>query len=135
MAFFCFPNHTMKLKTPVNKVQGKKVFWFWHVMLHSYLCNALCKFFIKVDSNWCFSKIYSEIKSTWPTNSRKEKIVLSRDGKELFVQRFVKVFHQNRIHVEARNQRTYTPTQVFSCKYCKTFNTTYFEKHLQTAAL
>ena len=26
-----------------------------------------------------------------------------------------------------------TPTQVCSCEYCKIFNTTYFEKHLQTA--
>ena len=32
-----------------RKVQGKKV--FWHVILHSYLCNALCKFFIKIESN------------------------------------------------------------------------------------
>ena len=24
--------------------------------------------------------------------------------------------------------------QVFYCEYCKTFNTTYFEKHLQTTA-
>ena len=27
-----------------------------------------------------------------------------------------------------------TPTQVSSCRYCKIFNTTYFEKQLQTAA-
>ena len=97
MTFFRFPNHTMKLKTPSIKVQGKKV--FWHVILHSYLCNALRKFFVKVESNWCFSKIYSEIKSTWPINSRKEEIVLSCDSKELFVHRFVKVFDQNQIHV------------------------------------
>ena len=90
-----------------RKVQGKKV--FWHVILHSYLCNALCKVFIKIESNWCFSKTYSEIESTWPINSRKEEIVLSRDDKELFVQRFVKVFDQNWMHVEARNQRTDTP--------------------------
>ena len=42
-------------------------------------------------------------------NSNKEEIVLSRDSKELFVQRFVKVFDQNWKHVEARNQRTGTP--------------------------
>ena len=45
----------------------------------------------------------------WPINSSKEEIVLSRDSKELFVQRFVKVFDQNWKHVEARNQRTGTP--------------------------
>ena len=27
-----------------------------------------------------------------------------------------------------------TPTQVFSCEYCKIFNSTYFEEHLRTAA-
>ena len=27
-----------------------------------------------------------------------------------------------------------TPTQVFSCKICKIFKNTYFEKHLQTTA-
>ena len=38
-------------------VQGKKV--FWHMILHSYLYIALCKFFIKINVN-CFSKTYSE---------------------------------------------------------------------------
>ena len=33
---------------------------------------------------------------------------MSRDSKELFVQRFVKVFDQNWKHVEARKQRTGT---------------------------
>ena len=27
-----------------------------------------------------------------------------------------------------------TPTQVFSCKYCEIFTSTYFEEHLQTPA-
>ena len=27
-----------------------------------------------------------------------------------------------------------TPTQVFSCEYCKIFKNTYFEEHLRTAA-
>ena len=35
-------------------------------------------------------------------NSSKEETVLSRDSKEVFVQRFVYVFDQNRKHVEAR---------------------------------
>ena len=26
------------------------------------------------------------------------------------------------------------PTQVFPCEYCKIFNTTFFEKHMQMAA-
>ena len=41
-------------------------------------------------------------------NQLKQEIVLSRDRKELFVQRFVYVFDQNRKHVEAQNQRTDT---------------------------
>ena len=43
-------------------------------------------------------------------NSRKQEIVLSRGSNEVFVQRFVKVFDQNRKHVEARNQRAGTAT-------------------------
>ena len=52
---------------------------------------------------------WSEIKSTWSIKSSKKEIVLSRDSKELFDQRFVKVFDKNRKHVEARIQRAGTP--------------------------
>ena len=55
-----------------------------------------------------FSKTYSEIKCPWPINSSKQEIVLSRDSKE-YVQYFMKVFDQNRKHVEVQNQRTGTP--------------------------
>ena len=89
-----------------RKVPVKKV--FWHVILHSYMCNALCNFFIKIESNRCFPKTYFEIKSTWPIKSSMEEIVLSRDSKELFEQGFVKCFNQNRKHVEAQSQRTGT---------------------------
>ena len=50
----------------------------------------------------------TEIESTWSINSSKEEIVLSRDSKELIVHLFVKVFDQNRKHVESRYQRTST---------------------------
>ena len=73
------------------------------------MCNALCKLFLKVGSNHCFSKTYSETENTWPINSSKQEIILSHDSKELFVQRFDNVFDQNRKHMEARNQRTGTP--------------------------
>ena len=45
-----------------------------------------------LHQNWkqSFSKTYSEIEIMWPINSSKD--VLSCDSKELFVQRFVKVF-------------------------------------------
>ena len=116
---------------------------------------------------------------------------MPRDSKELFVQRFAKVFDQNSKHVEAQNKRAdtavdfpvpwwdcqkqppkvlhkkailkncaifagntcvgvyflkscrtldlqlyhkKTPKQVLSCEYCRIFNTTSFEKHLQTVA-
>ena len=74
---FRFPNHTLKLKAP-DKPQSAA---FWHVMLDNYLCNSLCKFFVKIESNWCFSKTYSEIESTWPVKSSKEEIIWSRDSK------------------------------------------------------
>ena len=32
------------------------------------------------------------------------------------------------------NYQIETPTQVFSCDYCKVFKNTYFEEHLQTVA-
>ena len=44
--------------------------------------------------------------------SSKEETDLSRDSKELFEQRFVKVFDKNRKHVKARHQRTGIPTSV-----------------------
>ena len=72
-----------------RKVQRKKI--FWHVILHS-KCATLCvSFSSKSKVIKCFSKTYSEIKSTWSINSSKEELVLSRDSKELFVQRFMKV--------------------------------------------
>ena len=58
-----------------QKVEAKKV--FWHAILH--LCNALHNFFIKIGSNWCFFKIFSEIESTWLINSSKEETILPRD--------------------------------------------------------
>ena len=36
-----------------------------------------------------FFKTYSEIESTWLIISSKEEIILLRDSKQLFVQRFV----------------------------------------------
>ena len=78
------------------------------MILHSYLCNALFKFFIKIENN-VFPKHTLKSKAREEIKSSKEEIVLSRDSKELFGQRFVEVFHQNRKHVETRNQRTGTP--------------------------
>ena len=41
-------------------------------------------------------------------NPSKEEIVLSRDGEELLVQRFVEVYDQNQKHGEVWNQKTDT---------------------------
>ena len=71
-AMFRFPNYTLKLKAP-DQPQSAGEESFWYVILHSYLCNTLGKFFIKIESN-CFSKTYSEIKSTWPIKSSKKVI-------------------------------------------------------------
>ena len=59
-AIFLFTRHSSVFQTiPWNwehltnrKVQGKKV--FRHLILNSYLCNALCKFFIKSESIFVF---------------------------------------------------------------------------------
>ena len=42
-----------------------------------------------------------------PIKSSKEEIDLSRDSKELFEQRFVKVFHQNRKRGGAKSKSTH----------------------------
>ena len=43
-----------------------------------------------------------KLKARDQSTESKEEIVLSHDSKELFVQRLVKVFDQNRKHVEAQ---------------------------------
>ena len=45
-------------------------------------------------------------------NSSKEEIDLSCDSQELFQQHFMKVFDQNRKHMEAQNQKTDTPAAI-----------------------
>ena len=104
---FRFPNHTLKLKEPDQTQSAGE-----ESLLTRDITQLLVQrfvFFIKIESNSCFSKTYFEIESTWQMNSSKKEIVLSHDSKVLFVQRFVKVLNQNRKHVEARNQRTGTP--------------------------
>ena len=88
------------------KCKERKSFDAWYYIV---TCATLCvSFSPKSKANNVLPK-HSKIQSTWPINSSKEEIVLSRDNKELFVQRFLKVFDQNRKHVETRNQRTGAP--------------------------
>ena len=83
---FRFPNHTLKVKAPDQWQSAGE---------ESLLTRDIT---------------YSDIKSTWPMKSSKEETDLSRDSKELFEQRFVKVFDKNRKYVKARNQTTGIPT-------------------------
>ena len=82
--------------------------WYYIV-----LCATLC---VSFHQNWIQLMFFQNI--FWGRkhviNQFKQEIVLSRDNKELFVQRFVWVFDENRRHVEARNQRTRHP----SWRYC-----------------
>ena len=90
---------------PTAKCRGRKSFDTWYYIV---TCAMLCvSFSSKSKAINVFPK-HSEIESLWPINSRKEEIVLSRDIKEFFVQRFMKVFDQNWKHVEVWNQRTVT---------------------------
>ena len=88
MTLLRFQSHTLKLKASDQPQSAGKESVFTRD-IHSSLFNDLCKFSIKIESNYCFSKTYSEIESTWSINSSKEESLLSRDSKELFMQRFM----------------------------------------------
>ena len=80
--------------------------------------------FVQVFKNWKLSKL--ERINVFPKHilksnahdqsihSSKEDIVFSRDNKELFVQRFVKVFDQNWKHMEAKSKNRH-----LSLLYCR----------------
>ena len=87
------------------KCRGRKSF---DTRYYIVLCATLCVSFPSKLKTTVFPK-HTEIGTTWSINSSKEEIVLSRDSKELFVQRFVKDFDQNWKDVEVQNQRTGTP--------------------------
>ena len=90
-----------------TKWSKRKFFDMWYYTVTS---ATLCvSFSSKSKAINVFPKHISEIKSMWPINSSKKEIVLSRDSKELYLQCFVKVFYQNRKHVDVQNQRTGTP--------------------------
>ena len=107
MQYFCLHDILpfSKLRAP-DQPQSAGEEACWHVILNSYLRNALRKFFYKNRKHLLFENIFWN-RSTWPINSSKEEILL-RDSKELFVQRFVKVFDQNWKHVKPQNLRTGT---------------------------
>ena len=46
-------------------------------VIHSYLWNVLCMFFIRIKNN-CFSKTYSEIKSKWYKSIQARKKLVCR---------------------------------------------------------
>ena len=91
------------------------------MILHSYLCNTVSRFFIKIERTQCFSTTYSEIESTWSINSSKEEIILSHDSNELFLEHFVLDFDQDesRWKHEIKNRTNFIKKrpQHVSCRY------------------
>ena len=79
-------------------MQGKKA--FWHVILHSYLGTLCVSFASKSKAINVFPKHILKSKARDHSIQARKKFFLSRDGKELFVQRFVKIFNQNWKQVE-----------------------------------
>ena len=46
-----FPKNILKSKARDQSIQARKKL-FCHVIVKNYLCNVLCKFFIKIESTW-----------------------------------------------------------------------------------
>ena len=46
-----FPKNILKSKARDQSIQTRKKL-FCHVIVKNYLCNVLCKFFIKIESTW-----------------------------------------------------------------------------------
>ena len=46
-----FPKNILKSKARDQSIQARKTL-FCHVIVKNYLCNVLCKFFIKIESTW-----------------------------------------------------------------------------------
>ena len=53
------------------------------------------------------------MKSTWPVKSSNKEIDLSHDSKELFEQRFVKVFDQNWKHMGGAKSKNRHPSWLY----------------------
>ena len=68
-----------------SKCRGKKV--FSHVILHSFLCNNLCTFFIKIENHFFFPKQILKSKARVNQFNQGKKCFV-RCSKELFMQRF-----------------------------------------------
>ena len=66
-----------------------------------------------MENNYCFCKTYSEIKSTWPVKSSNEETDSSRESRELFEQRFVKGFDQNRKHMGGTKSKNRHPSWLY----------------------
>ena len=85
------------------KCRGRKTFDPWYYIV---TCAQLCVSFLsKLEGINVFPKHILKSKAyDQSIHSSKEEIVLSRDNKELFVQRFVKVFDENWKHMEAKSK-------------------------------
>ena len=76
---------------PMEKCRGRKSFDMWYYIVTSY---TLCKLFVQIESNECFSKTYS----------RKKEIVLPRDSKELFYLFLKSFWSKSKAHAGAKSK-------------------------------
>ena len=137
MAFFRFPNHTLKSKARDQSIQARKKL-FYHLIVKNYLCNVSCKFLIKIEGTW-----KREIKEQTPqvTLLYQGRSVRSSHRKCSIRKLFLKILRypqetavlEPATLLKKRPQHGFALLSFFSCEYCKIFSTTYFEKHLQTA--
>ena len=127
-----FPKNILKSKARDQSIQARKKL-FCHVIVKNYLCNVLCKFFIKIESTW-----RREIKKQTPqlTLPYRGRTIRSSHRRCSIRKLFLKIlqYPQETPVLESATLLKMIPTPVFSCEYCEIFNTTYLEKHLQTAA-
>ena len=138
-----FEKHTAKWKGHEQLIQAREK-WFCHMIVNNHLCNVSRKFFIKIEITWRRENKEQAPQLTllyrgrtvrsghWRCCIRKLFFKILQYPQETLV--LESVFEnvadlQIRIFIKKRPQH-----RCFFCEYCSIFNTTYFEKYLQTAA-
>ena len=86
-----------------RKVQAKKV--FWHIILHDCLCNALCKFFIKIKATNVFPKYILKSKARGQSIQVRKKLLCN----VIIKNHLCNILCKFLIKMEVWNQRTDTP--------------------------
>ena len=119
-----FPKHILKSKARDQLTQARKKL-ICHMIVENYFSNVSWKFLIKIKSIWM-----REIKEQAP------QLALLCHGRTVrsshqwcYIRKlFLKIlqYPQETPLLGSIFKNLQTPTQVFSCKYCKIFNTNYF---------